>query len=68
VVVALAPDPLELERDLILDRHDVIGQEPMQAERVALVGRECEVLRQEPMVEERAAVDADPGRLARGDG
>jgi hypothetical protein len=60
--------PLELEGDLLLDRHHAVGQEAVQAEGLALVGAEGEVLGQQPIGEEVGARDSDLGRTAGGDG
>ena len=54
-VVGLAPDVLDLEGDLLLDREDPVGQEAAQAELDPLLLAEREVLGEEPSPEEVGA-------------
>ena len=58
--VVLDPDVLELEVDLLLDREDAVREQATQPERVALGGREGEVLRQQA-----AAQQGRPGERDR---
>ena len=51
--VVLAPEVLELELDLLLDRQDPIGEEAPKPEGVALVLAEGEVLGQQAAAEQR---------------
>ena len=53
--VGLDPQVLELELDLLVDRQDPVGQQAAQAERLALVRREGQVLGQQPGAEEGRA-------------
>ena len=57
--VVLDAHVLELELDLLLDRQDPVGQQAAQPERLALVGREGEVLGQQPAAEERRPGERD---------
>ena len=66
-VVVLAPEVLDLEVDLLLDRQDAIRQQAAEAEDVALLRREGEVLGEETAGQERRARDVDRRRQARGD-
>ena len=65
--IVLPAQPLQLERDLLLDGHDVVRQQAAQAERVALVRREGEVLGEQPVGEERGAAERDLRRASGGD-
>ena len=61
-VVGLDPEMLELEVDLLVDREDAVGEEAAQPERLALGGREREVLREQSIPEERRSCERDLGR------
>ena len=65
--IVLPAQPLQLEGDLLLDGHDVVRQQAAQAERVALVRREGEVLGEQPVGEERRAAERDLRRASGGD-
>ena len=65
--VGLDAQVLELELDLLLDGQDAVGQQAAQAEGLALVGREGEVLGQQPAAEQRRAGQGDACRAAGGD-
>ena len=65
--VVLAAQVLELELDLLVDGQDPVREQAAQVERVALVGREGEVLGQQPAAEERRPGQPDRGRTAGGD-
>ncbi len=60
--VVLDPQVLELELDLLVDGQDAVGEQSAQPERLALVGREGQVLRQQPRPEEGRAGHPDPCR------
>ena len=64
-VVGLSPDMLQLERHLLLDDRDARGQEPAQAERVALRLGEGGALVQQRLPDEVAATLADHAAPAR---
>ena len=57
--VVLAPEVLELEVDLLVDRQDPVREQAAQPERVALGRGEGEVLGQQPAAEERRARQRD---------
>ena len=59
-VVVLAPEVLELEVDLLLDREDAVRQEAAQAEGVALLLAEREVLGEQASAEERPSRSPRP--------
>ena len=63
--VGLDPQVLELELDLLLDRQDAGREEAAQPERLALLGREREVLRQQAAAEQGRAGDRDAAPDAR---
>ncbi len=65
--VGLAPEVLELQLDLLLDRQDAVGEQAAQVEALALVERERHVLGQEPAAEERRSGQPDRGGTAGGD-
>ena len=64
-VVGLAPDVLDLEGDLLLDRQDAIRQESAQAQLDALLGAERQVLGEQAPAQEVRAGLPDGDRLAR---
>ncbi len=66
--VVLAPQALELERDLLLDGHHAVGQQAAKLEGLALIGAEGEVLGEEPIGQQGRAVERNPRRAPGDDG
>ncbi len=66
--VVLASQARELELDLFLDAHDPVGKEPMEVERLALIGAEGEVLGEEAIAQQGRPTQGDVGRTAGNDG
>jgi hypothetical protein len=65
--IVLATDVLELELELLVDRQDAIGEQPVEPERPTLVDGEREVLRQEPGPEQSRRAERDTRRPPGGD-